>query len=124
MGELSAARDPDASIIGASAVSWNDMASPSADASRVSFERLCNTVDRCQFQDERLVLVSNRLVRTTSSSCHVSTLFPMCTDTGVIDVPSKRGIVIPDPDGMSVEFYRRTGSERQSAKTDVEPYLQ
>jgi catechol 2,3-dioxygenase len=42
----------------------------------------------------------------------------------VIDLPSKRGIVIPDPDGMSVEFYRRTGKERQSAKVDVQPYLQ
>jgi catechol 2,3-dioxygenase len=41
----------------------------------------------------------------------------------VIDLPTKRGIVISDPDGMSVEFYRRIGKVRQSAKVDVQPYL-
>jgi catechol-2,3-dioxygenase len=41
----------------------------------------------------------------------------------VIDLPTKRGIVISDPDGMSVEFYRRIGKERQSAKVDVQPHL-
>jgi hypothetical protein len=40
-----------------------------------------------------------------------------------INLPTKRGIVIQDPDGMSVEFYRRIGEKRQSAKVDVQPYL-
>jgi catechol 2,3-dioxygenase len=40
-----------------------------------------------------------------------------------IDFPGKRGIVIADPDGRAVEFYHRTGSERQTALEDVQPYL-
>lgn len=40
-----------------------------------------------------------------------------------INLPGKRGIVIADPDGRAVEFYYRTGSERQTALEDVQPYL-
>lgn len=41
----------------------------------------------------------------------------------VINLPTKCGIVIDDPDGMSVEFYRWIGNVQQSAKVDIQPYL-
>ena len=41
----------------------------------------------------------------------------------VIDRPEKEGLVIADPDGLLLEFYRRRGRVQGFSELDVLPYL-
>jgi catechol-2,3-dioxygenase len=41
----------------------------------------------------------------------------------VVDRPEKQGLVVADPDGLLLEFYRRKGSAERFSDLDVVPYL-